>query len=222
MSDEDTNQDVPNKNPEVPLPEHLFDFDVNPDPIEPVPPDVSETEQAPNINKGEASKALDFFAHDSGWSLEDFFEVNSKFLIFETTTMSNPPQSVTINNTYKVEFHDRDRFNGQHFDIWMIRVRTILQELKLWDLVTGVDAKPAAAAAAEVKQAWDLKDLKARNVIQSALDLSMMTHERVLSNLCKSYLRLSFKHNVLKKKASSLLSTPQGIFTIARCGTPTQ
>lgn len=148
------------------------------------------------------------------WNLSDFFDYAFGFLL--PSNMSNPqnpqnplPQNVTINN-YKVEFRDRDRFNGQHFDIWMIRVKSILQELQLWDIVTGTEVKPAPNAAADVLQAWNLKDLKARNVIQSALDLTMMTHAQEAASsqsiwdlLCQCY---------QKKSVTSLVSATREFY----------
>lgn len=71
-----------------------------------------------------------------------------------------PPAPNVAINKYKFKFRDRDRFNGQHFDIWMIHVRTILQELQLWEVVTGAKPKPAATAAPDVIKAWEFKDLK--------------------------------------------------------------
>lgn len=116
-----------------------------------------------------------FSINAEDWSLADFFDSASGFLLNPpaNTSSSNmsgpqnpppPPQNVII-NYYKVEFRDRDRFNGQHFDIWMIRVRSKLQELQLWEVVTGTEVKPLPTVAADVIKAWDLKDLKARNVI---------------------------------------------------------
>lgn len=91
-------------------------------------------------------------------------------------------------------------------DDWSIK----LHELQLWEVVIGTKAKPAANAGANVIKVWDLKDLKARNIIQLVLDLTMMTHAREATTSQSIWGILPTSG--IRRRVSCLLSLPPGNF----------
>lgn len=123
--------------------------------------------------------------------------------------MSIPPANVTVNN-FKYEFKNRDRFNGQNFDIWVVRVRSILQELEIWGHVDGTVPKPPDTKSDVVKLDWLSKDRRARNVIQAALDSSMMFHAMTATSSKDIWDSLCQVHQ--KKSVSSLVNATRDFY----------
>lgn len=60
--------------------------------------------------------------------------------------MANPAPIVHM----KIDFKEKNRFAGTHFDVWAMRVKTILKENDLWAVVDGTSPRPAQGAAADV------------------------------------------------------------------------
>lgn len=94
----------------------------------------------------------------------------------------NPPPVISIVTKIltslvtqiRIDFRDKDRFSGSDYEIWSMHMQGIFEEHELWDIVSGVTKEPAAGHA-DLPQ-WKKNDKKARNIILSCLDKSMMLH----------------------------------------------
>lgn len=66
--------------------------------------------------------------------------VEATHLIRQTQTQppanQNPPNVTQILNI-KVDFKDKDRFAGQDYHVWAMRLQAIFEEQEVWDVVNG-------------------------------------------------------------------------------------
>lgn len=104
-----------------------------------------------------------------------------------------PPPAPAVTNVtnvtqIRIDFRDKDRFNGNDYDIWSMRLQGIFEEHDLWDIVSGRSPKPAAGHAD--LPTWNKSDKRARNIILSALDKSMVHHTNAADTSSEVWKRL--------------------------------
>lgn len=100
-----------------------------------------------------------------------------------------PPQNITNITTLKLDFRDKDRFAGQEYDVWAMRMQAIFEEHELWDIVNGTTAQPAAGHA-DLPQ-WTKLDKRARSLILQGLDRTMIHHTQAAPTSHGVWSRLS-------------------------------
>lgn len=89
----------------------------------------------------------------------------------------------TTNNYITFEFKEKDRFTGKDFEIWSMRVKSILLEKEWLPHVDGslprpVPANPAAPTAVEMRnmQEWDKTDHKVLTLLMQCLAAETVHH----------------------------------------------
>ena len=66
------------------------------------------------------------------------------------------------------------KLDGSNFKLWKFQLTLVLKAQKLWDVVSGIAARPAADA--DKQAAWDLQDVEAQSIIASAVNSVQMNH----------------------------------------------
>ncbi len=61
------------------------------------------------------------------------------------------------------------KFEGNNFHLWKLKIRMVLEELELWSIVEGTEARPILEDTFEdfptKLSAWQKKNAKARRII---------------------------------------------------------
>ena len=61
------------------------------------------------------------------------------------------------------------KFDGTNFHLWKLKIRMILEELELWSIIEGTEARPELKENTEEFSkklaAWQKKNAKARRII---------------------------------------------------------
>ena len=66
------------------------------------------------------------------------------------------------------------KLDGSNFKLWKFQLTLVLKAHKLWNVVSGVETRPAADA--DKQDAWDLKDVEAQSIIASSVNAVQMNH----------------------------------------------
>lgn len=115
----------------------------------------------------------------------------------------------------KIEFRDKDRFSGQEFDIWSMRMQVIFEEQEIWDVVTGTTPEPAPGSVE--RDHWLRQDRRARNILMQGLDRTMIHHtlaattaHGIWSRLCHLYQAVDSAHKMAATKNFHMLTMKEG------------
>jgi hypothetical protein len=70
------------------------------------------------------------------------------------------------------------KLTRENYGPWSFKMELVLKQLRIWDIVLGVESAPGDTADTKDKAEWSDKDLRAQLVISNSIDDSLITEIR--------------------------------------------